>query len=153
MKFIQDKIYIFKFKCGLYGEIRKEEVILLKYITRAVMFYILYPMFLRLVFYLSLLIDVLKPLPIQLPSTRCLCVGSCERCESFRACTSFPHSHSSLPEVITPATYTGIMESLGTLYRPTPLRPVARGKLQIVLNAITELISFLSFLYVLNDNS
>ncbi|XP_014477123.1 PREDICTED: H2.0-like homeobox protein [Dinoponera quadriceps] len=71
--------------------------------------------------------DVLKPLPIQLPSIRCPCVGSCGRCEAFRACASFPHAHSSLPEGITPASYTGIMESLGTLYRPAPLRPVPRA--------------------------
>ncbi|XP_032684796.1 H2.0-like homeobox protein isoform X1 [Odontomachus brunneus] len=70
--------------------------------------------------------DVFKPLPIQMPSIRCPCVGSCGRCEALRACTSFPHAHSSLPEGVTPAPYIGIMESLGTLYRPAPLRPVPR---------------------------
>lgn len=76
------------------------------------------------------LIDVLKPLPIQLPPIRCQCIESCERCENVRTCISFPHVHSSLSEgCITSASYTGLMESLGTLYRPAPLRPVARGKL------------------------
>ncbi|XP_011876327.1 PREDICTED: H2.0-like homeobox protein [Vollenhovia emeryi] len=71
--------------------------------------------------------DILKPLPIQLPSIRCPCIESCERCENIRTCISFPHAHSSLSERITPTSYTGLMESLGTLYRPAPLRPVPRG--------------------------
>ncbi|EFN81218.1 H2.0-like homeobox protein [Harpegnathos saltator] len=73
--------------------------------------------------------DVLKPLPIQLPSIRCPCFGSCGKCEALRAYTSFSHVHSSLPEGITPVPYTGIIESLGTLYRPAPLRPVPRAQI------------------------
>ncbi|XP_024892046.1 H2.0-like homeobox protein [Temnothorax curvispinosus] len=71
--------------------------------------------------------DILKPLPIQLPSIRCPCIESCERCENVRTCISFPHVHSSLPEGITSASYTGLMEGIGTLYRPAPLRPVPRA--------------------------
>ncbi|XP_071571499.1 H2.0-like homeobox protein [Temnothorax nylanderi] len=71
--------------------------------------------------------DILKPLPIQLPSIRCPCIESCERCENVRTCISFPHVHSSLSEGITSASYTGLMEGLGTLYRPAPLRPVPRA--------------------------
>ncbi|XP_020282683.1 H2.0-like homeobox protein isoform X2 [Pseudomyrmex gracilis] len=60
-----------------------------------------------------------------LSSIRCPCVESCERCESVRACISF--SHPSLPEAITSVSYTGIMEgTLGTVYRPAPLRLVPR---------------------------
>ncbi|XP_070169206.1 homeobox protein H2.0 [Polyergus mexicanus] len=69
--------------------------------------------------------DILKPIAIQPPPTICCpCIESCGQCESVRACMSFPHAHSSLPEGIA-TSYTGVME-LGTLYRPAPLRPVLR---------------------------
>ncbi|XP_012529780.1 H2.0-like homeobox protein [Monomorium pharaonis] len=74
--------------------------------------------------------DILKPLPIQLPSIRCPCIDNCERCETVTTCTLFPHAHhSSLSyyESITSAPYTGLMENLGTLYRPAALRPVPRA--------------------------
>ncbi|XP_011166269.1 H2.0-like homeobox protein [Solenopsis invicta] len=73
--------------------------------------------------------DILKPLPIQPPiqPIRCPCIDSYERCENIRTCISFPHAHSSLSENITSASYTGLMENLGTLYRPAPLRPVPRA--------------------------
>ncbi|XP_011707024.1 PREDICTED: homeobox protein DBX1-A [Wasmannia auropunctata] len=71
--------------------------------------------------------DILKPFPIQRPPVCCPCIESCERCENVKTCISFSHIHSSLPEGITSASYTGLMESLSTLYRPTPLRPVPRA--------------------------
>lgn len=76
---------------------------------------------------LNVSIDVFKSLPIQVPSIRCSCTGSCGQNESLS--TLFPHIHSPLTETVTPAHYSGIMESLGNLYRPTPLRPVPRSKL------------------------
>ncbi|KAG5330276.1 HLX protein, partial [Acromyrmex charruanus] len=76
-------------------------------------------------------IDILKPLPIQLPPIRrCPCIESCEQCETVRTvrtCIAFPHAHSSLSEGTTSASYTGLMESLGTLYRPAPLRPIPKA--------------------------
>lgn len=101
-----------------------------------------------------LLTDLLKPLPIQIPSIRCPCVGSCGRCEALRACTSFPHVHSSLTEGITPAPYTGLIESLGTLYRPAPLRPVPRGKSHLIPNPNLLSIFFPSaLLHILSCNN
>ncbi|XP_018343865.1 PREDICTED: uncharacterized protein LOC108749582 [Trachymyrmex septentrionalis] len=70
-------------------------------------------------------IDILKPLPIQLPPIRCPCIESCEQCETVRTCISFPHARST--EGTTSTSYTGLMESLGTLYRPAPLRPISKG--------------------------
>ncbi|KAG5327043.1 HLX protein, partial [Acromyrmex heyeri] len=74
-------------------------------------------------------IDILKPLPIQLPPIRrCPCIESCEQCETVRTvrtCIAFPHAHS-LSEGTTSASYTGLMENLGTLYRPAPLRPIPK---------------------------
>ncbi|EFN65816.1 H2.0-like homeobox protein [Camponotus floridanus] len=69
--------------------------------------------------------DILKPVAIQLPPICCPCIESCGQCESVRACMSFSHPHSSLPEGIASTSYTGLME-LGTLYRPAPIRPVLR---------------------------
>ncbi|XP_018401126.1 PREDICTED: H2.0-like homeobox protein [Cyphomyrmex costatus] len=76
--------------------------------------------------------DILKPPPIQFPPIRCPCIESCEQCETVRTvktCISFPHAHLSLPEgtTHTPASYTGLMETLGTLYRPAPLRPLPKA--------------------------
>ncbi|XP_018357351.1 PREDICTED: H2.0-like homeobox protein [Trachymyrmex cornetzi] len=71
-------------------------------------------------------IDIFKPLPIQLPPIRCPC-KSCEQCETVRTCISFPHAYSSLSEGTTSASYTGLMENLGTLYRPAPLRPIPKA--------------------------
>ncbi|KAL6264157.1 hypothetical protein P5V15_004236 [Pogonomyrmex californicus] len=75
--------------------------------------------------------DTLGPytLPIQFPLIRCPYIENCGRCENVKTCISFPHSHSSLLEGISSASYTGITESLGTLYRPAPLRPVPRASI------------------------
>ncbi|XP_012226472.1 H2.0-like homeobox protein [Linepithema humile] len=70
--------------------------------------------------------DILKPLPIQLPALRCPCIETCGQYESIRRCITFPHSQLS-ESIAASVPYDGIMESLGTLYRPAPLRPVPRA--------------------------
>lgn len=76
--------------------------------------------------------DVFKPLPVQLPPVRCSCIDSCGRCDSVRAGISFSQSYPSLTEGIAP--YTSLIDNLGTLYRPAPLRPVPRGKSNCTTN-------------------
>ncbi|RLU27088.1 hypothetical protein DMN91_000887 [Ooceraea biroi] len=72
-----------------------------------------------------------KKIIIKLPPVRCPCIDSCGRCnthsQSVRANISFPHGHPSLAEGVAPALYTSIIDTLGTLYRPAPLRPVPRA--------------------------
>ncbi|XP_012278928.1 H2.0-like homeobox protein [Orussus abietinus] len=69
--------------------------------------------------------DLIRVLPVQCNfSSMCPCPGNCPRCEIFR--TALPASQSPISPAIPMANFS-ITESYGNLYRPAPIRPIARA--------------------------
>ncbi|XP_043251603.1 H2.0-like homeobox protein [Colletes gigas] len=72
--------------------------------------------------------DVLRPLPVQFSTVRCLCPGGCVRCEGLRICPRPIYGQTTILGNYGNTNHAGgIIENYGNIYRPAPLRPVPRA--------------------------